>query len=307
MFKSIILAATAAIGLTVAAHAADPSPDPTGVNAIRFLLREEARTYVRNGAVHTAFDWSEVGLDPSAQMATVKDMRAAFAANEIGAERRFGKTTTVTGTLDSVARDGRGILVRFREGGIAADQRKAFSGFGMEGNSDDPGRMIHDMTGGLIADGAQAILPDSYADSVADWQPGQQIELQCHSAANSHLALLLDGCRPLAAVQADAEKVADRQVDLFFARKPLEIVPTKDDKDDKETGPNMMALIYTLAVVFPECKNGDDEARLKCLEVKKFNRSNPRDPTVVHMKQVIADLDNPLITAPQHWPNAMKQ
>jgi hypothetical protein len=295
MLKKLLLASAFSVAAASLAMA-EAAPDPNGMRGVHLLAVGDAKGFVRGEK--TEYDWSNTGLEAPAERTTIQDMRSAFAGNEIAAERRFAKPFVVTGTLDSVARDSRGILVRFKEGGIADDQRKAFQGFGLGDSRYDPGAVLHGMTGGLMHGGAQAIVPDRDADAVVDWHPGQPVKLHCHGASNEALALLLDGCRPLAVVEADAARVADQQVDLFFGGKPVTV--------DLASHANPQATIYTefvgfyatMALLVPsECMR-DTNAMAKCFDAKRPIPKVSGDPKE-RIKQLIRDLHNPLIVLPK--------
>jgi hypothetical protein len=126
------------------------------------------------------------------------------------------------------------------------------------------------MSGGLYTGGAQASVSNRYADVLATWEPNQDVKLRCDRAENVPLALLLEGCVPLEAVIADAEKAADRQMDLLLARKDLEIKPGAARGgalgDDALNTDRVLIFSYWIGLCIRECQQDNYNAFVKCTE-----------------------------------------
>jgi hypothetical protein len=248
--------------------------DPAGVRGMRMFMREDAVGFAEGA--DAVFDWSSLAVERSAETIDVAKMRAAFESNILNAERRFAHPVIVRGTLHSVIR-GRDqqIVVRFVEGGVAASQRRALSKLGEPDTSD----AIEGLTGGFMYGGAHADLANGNEDLASSWKPGQKIELLCKGAANTRMALLLNNCVPLAAVVANAERVADRQADLLLARKQLE-VKTSKERGGITLGPEqadrILALFYFYGLGASSCKQTDVQAWIPC-SMKVLKQLKPRE------------------------------
>lgn len=277
-----------------------PDLDPVGVRGVRMMLRDDA-VMAATGTGDTALDWARVGIERPAEIITTAQVRAAFEANVVDAERRFARPFVVRGPLHSVVRGrDRQVVARFADGGAADGQRRAFRG--LEGP--DPNDVIGGLTAGLMHAGAHAALPNGHEDLVAAWRPGQQVALLCRGAANTRLALLLRACIPVEAAAKAAEEVADRQAELLLTRRALEVVPAQTLRSGSRDGSETFLLLgYTIGLISRDCRQEATGPWRSCMDVawRRLPRRE-RDAAIQKAAQELGLTPPPATQAPAQAP-----